>query len=105
MNQTMNAEISRLVDAISAADAVMVGAGSGLSAAAGFTYSGERFQTYFADFIETYGFSDRVMDWGCFKCSPIVSARCTPYLRTTLMRWPTWLPDSISSSMATAKSA
>ena len=58
MNQTMNAEISRLVDAISAADAVMVGAGSGLSAAAGFTYSGERFQTYFADFIETYGFSD-----------------------------------------------
>ena len=58
MNQTINAEISRLVDAISAADAVMVGAGSGLSAAAGFTYSGERFQTYFADFIETYGFSD-----------------------------------------------
>lgn len=58
MNQTMNAEISRLVDAISAADAVMIGAGSGLSAAAGFTYSGERFQTYFADFIKTYGFSD-----------------------------------------------
>ena len=58
MNQTMNAEISRLVDAISAADAVMVGAGSGLSAAAGFTYSGKRFQAYFADFIETYGFSD-----------------------------------------------
>ena len=55
---TMNAEISRLVDAISAADAVMVGAGSGLSAAAGFTYSGKRFQAYFADFIETYGFSD-----------------------------------------------
>lgn len=58
MNQTMNAEISRLVDAISAADAVMIGAGSGLSTAAGFTYSGERFQTYFADFIETYGLSD-----------------------------------------------
>ncbi|WP_299061976.1 Sir2 silent information regulator family NAD-dependent deacetylase [uncultured Actinomyces sp.] len=58
MNQTTNAEISGLVDAISAADAVMVGAGSGLSVAAGFTYSGERFQTYFADFIETYGFSD-----------------------------------------------
>ena len=58
MNQTMNAEISRLVDAISAADAVMIGAGSGLSTAAGFTYSGERFKTYFADFIKTYGFSD-----------------------------------------------
>lgn len=58
MNQTMNAEISRLVDAISAADAVMIGAGSGLSTAVGFTYSGERFKTYFADFIETYGLSD-----------------------------------------------
>ena len=58
MNQTMNAEISRLVDAISAADAVMIGAGSGLSTAAGFTYSGERFKTHFADFIKTYGFSD-----------------------------------------------
>lgn len=58
MNQTINAEISRLVDAISAADAVMIGAGSGLSTAAGFTYSGERFKTYFADFIETYGLSD-----------------------------------------------
>ena len=58
MNQTMHAEISRLVDAISAADAVMIGAGSGLSTAAGFTYSGKRFKTYFADFIETYGLSD-----------------------------------------------
>lgn len=58
MNQTMNAKISRLVDTISAADAVMIGAGSGLSTAAGFTYSGERFKTYFADFIKTYGFSD-----------------------------------------------
>ena len=34
------------------------GAGAGLSAAAGFSYSGERFRRYFSDFAEVYGFSD-----------------------------------------------
>ncbi|MDE6639381.1 MAG: Sir2 silent information regulator family NAD-dependent deacetylase, partial [Acetatifactor sp.] len=36
----------------------MVGAGAGLSTAAGFTYSGERFQTYFGDFASKYHFKD-----------------------------------------------
>lgn len=49
---------SRLLEALAGADAVVVGAGAGLSTSAGFTYSGERFQKYFADFIEAYGFSD-----------------------------------------------
>ena len=49
---------SRLLEALTNADAVVVGAGAGLSTSAGFTYSGERFQKYFADFIEAYGFSD-----------------------------------------------
>ena len=40
------------------ADAVVIGAGAGLSAAAGFTYSGKRFEDNFSDFIETYGFKD-----------------------------------------------
>ena len=40
------------------ADAVVVGAGAGLSTSAGFTYSGERFQRHFADFIRQYGFTD-----------------------------------------------
>ena len=40
------------------ADAVIIGAGAGLSAAAGFTYAGKRFETHFADFIEKYGFGD-----------------------------------------------
>ena len=39
-------------------DAVILGAGAGLSASAGFTYSGERFEQYFEDFREKYGFSD-----------------------------------------------
>ena len=43
---------------IQQADAVVIGAGAGLSTAAGFTYSGERFEKYFADFGEKYGFSD-----------------------------------------------
>ncbi|MBP1561512.1 MAG: Sir2 silent information regulator family NAD-dependent deacetylase [Oscillospiraceae bacterium] len=49
---------SRLNAEIDNADCIIVGAGAGLSAAAGFTYSGERFEKYFADFIEKYGFKD-----------------------------------------------
>lgn len=40
------------------AEAVVVGAGAGLSASAGLTYSGARFRQYFADFEERYGFHD-----------------------------------------------
>ena len=40
------------------ADAIIVGAGAGLSTSAGFTYSGERFQQHFSDFIGKYGFTD-----------------------------------------------
>lgn len=43
---------------IKTADAVVIGAGAGLSTAAGFTYSGERFAKYFSDFIEKYHFKD-----------------------------------------------
>ena len=50
--------ISRLKQELSTADAVVIGAGAGLSASAGFTYTGERFQKYFGDFIAKYGFRD-----------------------------------------------
>ena len=53
-----SAEIERLKAALQAADAVVIGAGAGLSTAAGFTYSGERFRENFADFEEKYGFHD-----------------------------------------------
>lgn len=49
---------SRLAQEIEAADAVLVGAGAGLSTAAGFTYGGERFRANFADFEAKYGFHD-----------------------------------------------
>ena len=37
---------------------MVIGAGAGLSASAGLTYSGERFETYFSDFHQKYGISD-----------------------------------------------
>ncbi len=58
--------IEKLKTALSEADAVIIGAGAGLSTSAGFTYSGERFQTYFGDFEKKYGFHD--MYSGGFAC-------------------------------------
>lgn len=43
---------------IDTADAVVVGAGAGISASAGMHYDGERFEKYFADFHEKYGITD-----------------------------------------------
>ena len=50
--------VNRLKQAIRDADAVLVGAGAGLSTAAGFTYSGMRFEKNFSDFIAKYHFRD-----------------------------------------------
>jgi len=40
------------------ADAVVIGAGAGLSTSAGFVYDGERFEQHFSDFAEKYGLRD-----------------------------------------------
>ncbi|MBR5426091.1 MAG: Sir2 silent information regulator family NAD-dependent deacetylase [Clostridiales bacterium] len=48
----------KLKQALSEADAVVIGAGAGLSTSAGFIYSGERFEEYFSDFSKKYGFTD-----------------------------------------------
>lgn len=53
-----SAGIDRLREALAQADAVVVGAGAGLSTSAGFTYTGERFLQYFADFADKYGIQD-----------------------------------------------
>ena len=50
--------VERLNEAIAAAEAILIGAGAGLSTSAGFTYSGERFEKYFSDFGAKYGFTD-----------------------------------------------
>ena len=51
-------QIDRLKAALQDCDAVVIGAGSGLSTAAGFTYTGERFENYFSDFAAKYGIQD-----------------------------------------------
>ena len=51
-------QIERLKQALETADAVLIGAGAGLSTSAGLTYSGERFERYFSDFHQKYGITD-----------------------------------------------
>ena len=51
-------EIEKLKSEIKSADAIVIGAGAGLSTAAGFTYSSERFERFFSDFEAKYGFHD-----------------------------------------------
>ena len=55
---TVPVSVQKLKTAIRNADAVVIGAGAGLSTSAGFVYSGERFQKYFFDFAAKYRFSD-----------------------------------------------
>lgn len=50
--------VERLKQEIETADAILIGAGSGLSTSAGLTYDGERFEKYFADFARKYSIRD-----------------------------------------------
>ena len=56
--QDYSKQIIKLKTALDSADAVLIGAGAGLSTSAGFTYSGERFFKHFADFHAKYGITD-----------------------------------------------
>lgn len=58
MSYEYDGKIEELKAALANADAVVIGAGAGLSTSAGFTYSGERFDRYFSDFAEKYRFHD-----------------------------------------------
>lgn len=51
-------QIDQLKQKLEKADAILIGAGAGLSASAGLTYSGERFERYFSDFHRKYGITD-----------------------------------------------
>ncbi len=50
--------IQKLKKALAECDAVVIGAGAGLSTSAGFVYNGERFEKHFSDFEKKYGFTD-----------------------------------------------
>ncbi len=51
-------EIERLSKALEQTKTLIIGAGAGLSASAGFSYTGERFEKYFHDFSQKYHFRD-----------------------------------------------
>lgn len=56
--ENFSQQLERLRRRLSDADAVVIGAGAGLSASAGFVYTGERFERHFSDFARKYGFRD-----------------------------------------------
>lgn len=56
--ETYSQQIERLKAALETADAVVIGAGAGLSTSAGFVYTRARFEQYFSDFAQKYGFQD-----------------------------------------------
>ncbi len=51
-------KIKQFKTVLQESDAVIIGAGAGLSTSAGFTYTGKRFEDNFSDFIEKYNFPD-----------------------------------------------
>lgn len=55
---TREEQLKKLKDELSNADAIVIGAGAGLSTSAGLTYSGERFDRYFFDFKQRFGIND-----------------------------------------------
>ena len=56
--KSCSAPLERLQTALRDCDAVVIGAGAGLSTSAGFVYTGERFEKYFSDFAAKYGIKD-----------------------------------------------
>lgn len=58
IRESYSRRLAKLRHALDRAEYVVIGAGAGLSAAAGLEYSGRRFTDYFGDFIRRYGFTD-----------------------------------------------
>lgn len=58
IERTLNERIEQARLKIAEADAILIGAGAGLSLAAGIDYAGPEFRTEFADYIQKYGFRD-----------------------------------------------
>lgn len=58
MKENYQDRIAKAKHLIADADYVLIGAGAGLSTAGGFEYSGKKFEQYFKDFSDKYGFKD-----------------------------------------------
>lgn len=59
----MDELIGKLVEEIKSSDAVIIGAGSGLSSAAGLLFAGRRFRKHFSEWESKYGFHDMYSGW------------------------------------------
>ena len=57
-NNDLAESVRHLAECLQDAEAVLIGAGAGLSTSAGYVYDGERFQRLFPDFVNKYGFRD-----------------------------------------------
>ena len=58
IRESYSCRLAELRHALDRAEYVVIGAGAGLSAAAGLEYSGRRFTDHFGDFIRRYRFTD-----------------------------------------------
>lgn len=68
--ESFSQQLLQLKDEMEKADAIVIGAGAGMSSSAGFEYSGEHFRRYFWDFEEKYGFHDMYSGGFCLFDSP-----------------------------------
>jgi NAD-dependent SIR2 family protein deacetylase len=83
INNTHDTAVPRLSEEISNADAIVIGAGAGLSSSAGFFYNGERFKKNFSDFEEKYNFHD--MYSGGFYPYPTLEERWAFWSRNIMI--------------------
>ena len=87
-------QIDRLKTELKTADAIVIGAGAGLSTSAGFVYSGERFRYWFSDFAERFGINTKLnlklyhlwvsfTPWRCFIPVNVALLRLPPFSLAT----------------------
>lgn len=81
--------IEQLGRQLETADAILIGAGAGLSASAGADYSGKRFTDNFADFIQQYHFRDMYSGgFGPFESLEEYWAYWSRYIYINRYGWP-----------------
>ena len=94
---TQISSVERLAHELESADAIVVGAGAGLSTSAGYEYGGERFRENFADFEAKYGFHD--MYSGGFYPFPTEKERWAYWSRFIMLNRYTDLPKDTYSKL------
>lgn len=94
---TQTSSVERLAHELETADAIVVGAGAGLSTSAGYEYGGERFRANFTDFEAEYGFHD--MYTGGFYPFPTEEERWAYWSRFIMLNRYTEPPKDTYSTL------